>query len=95
LKSKPIEARALIKGVERVTGIASAKILSNNKTRRIVEAKEALILVGRDQGISKIRMYRMLGFTESLTSRRYDAARKKDDMSGDYQKLIKHIDDEL
>jgi len=75
--AREFDAVALATAVERNFGITKAKICGPGKGRRVMQAKEIMILVGRRQGASVRQLADLVGISISGVSRRHDAARRK------------------
>lgn len=70
-------ADKLITAVEAVFGLSSIKFCGPGKDRRVMMAKEVLILTGRDAGASVTELSEIVKLDTSTVSRRYEAAMKK------------------
>jgi len=90
-----LDSKALMKAVEKVTKLKRVEICSATKTRSIVLAKEALILIGRELGASNADMARLIGLDGSVVSRRYESAKSKMEESAELRGLIKVLRVEL
>lgn len=53
------------------------KFFGSGKNSRIIDAKEAFILVGKELGASITELSKFVGIDQSNASRRHDAARLK------------------
>jgi hypothetical protein len=71
------DASALILAIETVFGMLSDKFCGPEKSAKAVQAKEVLILIGREQGAGVAELSLIAGLDTSNVSRRYDTARQK------------------
>ena len=68
---------ALVNAVERICRIRREEFLSPGKSKRILLAKEALIVSGRRAGATMTMLSKLTGLSIASISRRYDAAAQK------------------
>ena len=61
-----LDSEALVKAMERVSGLKRTEFCNAKKTRELVVAKEAMIIVGRESGASNADLARMLGLDGSV-----------------------------
>jgi putative transposase len=90
-----LDPEALMRAAEMVTGIAARELCSGKKSRALVLVKEAMIMVGRESGVSNAAMARLLGLDASVVSRRYESGKAKMDESQDARRLVKRLGVEL
>jgi len=91
----PFDPDALISAIERVTGIKSIEFCAPQKARRLVQIKEALILVGRELGAGNADLARLTGLDASVISRRYEAAKEKLRESNEVSQLVRCLQKEV
>jgi hypothetical protein len=87
----PLDLQALTQAVEEATRLKSAEFFSRNKTRAIVLAKEAMIVVGRELNVSNAALSKLIGVDSSVVSRRFDSAKKRMKGSGELRKLVRQV----
>ena len=75
-RTREFDAMALLVAVEKSCGIARDKFCCPGKGADLINANEALILVGRQAGASVKALADLTGISSSAVSRRYDAARR-------------------
>ena len=63
------------------------ELCSRSKTARTVAVREAVIVVGRERGLSNRELTTGLGIDPSAVTRRVDAARGRDSESGEVIRL--------
>lgn len=85
------DASALLMAVEQSCGIAKGRFCGPGKSSELINAKEALILVGRKAGASLKSLSDLTGISSSAVSRRHDAARRRMTEDGEMIKLTKKI----
>jgi putative transposase len=90
-----LDPEALMRAAEMVTGISARELNSGKKSRALVLVKEAMIMVGRESGVSNAAMARLLRLDASVVSRRYEAGKAKMDESQDARRLVKRLGVEL
>jgi putative transposase len=90
-KRSVLDLRALTNAVEEATGLKSAEFFSRSKTRTVVLAKEAMILVGRELDVSNAALSKLIGLDSSVVSRRFDSAKGRMKASGELRKLVRQI----
>ena len=94
-KKSQVDSKVLMKAVEKLTQLKRVEICSATKTRSIVLAKEALILIGRELGASNADMARLIGLDGSVVSRRYESAKSKMGECAEFGRLVKRLRVEL
>jgi hypothetical protein len=67
----------LVVAVERICEVPREMFSGPGKSARTVRAKEALILIGTEEGVSLSALSELMGAHSSTVSRRLDAARVK------------------
>jgi len=72
---KPTRIDELLRAAESSSKLSRQELCSKSKDRRTVAAREALIVVGRERGISNRELARALGIDPSAVTRRIEAAR--------------------
>ena len=68
------DTAALLLAVEKSCGISKDNFCGPGKSSELIQAKEALILVGRKAGVSVKALADLTGISSSAVSRRHDAA---------------------
>jgi len=81
----------LLSAAERSSGLTRQELCSKSKNRRTVAVKEAVIMLGRAQGIRNRDLAEALGIDASAVTRRVDAARARGAESSDLIRLRKAI----
>ena len=83
------DLEAILKAAEKVTGLLRRDFCSNSKSRQLVMIKEAIIVIGQENGIRTRELAEMLGLDPSAVSKRREAARARADASAPMTKLLK------
>ena len=86
-----VDAESLMTAAAAVTGKSRKDIPGDGKKREHVLMKEAIILIGKEGGLTNARLARVLGVDSSVISRRYDAAKADAGTSPEMKALIKRI----
>lgn len=73
----PFDAELLLKAVEDVFDLPREKFFGSGKNSRIINAKEAFILIGNQSGATITELSKIVGVDQSNASRRRDAALAK------------------
>jgi REP element-mobilizing transposase RayT len=87
--SERISIPDLLSAAERSSGLSRQEMCSKSKTRRTVEVKEAIIMLGREHGLRNSELAEALGIDPSAVTRRTNAARSRDAESLEMTKLRK------
>ena len=82
------DLETILKVAEKVTGLQRRDFCSNSKSRQLVMIKEAIIVIGQENGIPTRELAEMLGLDPSAVSKRREAARAKGDASAPMTKLL-------
>jgi ribosome-binding protein aMBF1 (putative translation factor) len=90
-----LDAEALMRAAESVTGLQEHELCAGRKTRALVQVKEAMIIVGRELGASNADLARLLGLDASVVSRRYESGRAKMKESKEARRLVKRLREKL
>jgi REP element-mobilizing transposase RayT len=90
-QSSALKLEALIEAVAKASGLTEQEICGSGKSREVVMAKEAMIIVGRDLGASVVALAKVMGVHSSVVSRRFDSGRSRLKKSGKLQKLVEQI----
>jgi hypothetical protein len=90
-----LDPEALMRAAEKITGFAAEELCSGKKSRALVLVKEAMIIVGRELGVSNADMARLLGLDASVVSRRYESGKAKMEESQEARRLVKRLRGEL
>lgn len=73
------------------TSLTACEICSRSRKRRVVLAKELLIIVGRELGASNAELARLLGVDSSSVNKRFEAGSAKKKECPEMQKLIEKV----
>jgi putative transposase len=92
IMTRKFDAVALMVAAERNFGLAKAKICGPGKGRLVMQAKEAMILVGRRQGASVKELSTLVGIGISGVSRRHDAGRRKVQENGSLRAVTDQLE---
>ena len=90
-----LDAQALMRAAEKVTGMQAQELCGGRKTRAVVLVKEAMIIVGRELGASNADLARLLGLDASVVSRRHESGRAKMNESQEARRLVKRLREKL
>jgi REP-associated tyrosine transposase len=89
------ELSELIDAVAKASGLAREDICGSGKSRRVVMAKEALIVVGRELGASNEKLAKEMCVNTSVVSRRFDSGKLRLKESRELRTLIERVRDML
>jgi REP element-mobilizing transposase RayT len=92
-KQSALNPQALLGAVEEATRLERAEFCSRRKTRAVVLAKEAMIVVGSRLGVTNAALSKLIGVDSSVVSRRMDSAKNRMKASGELRKLVKQIEE--
>jgi putative transposase len=92
-KQSALDPRSLLRAVEQATRLEQAEFCSSRKSSAIVLAKEAMIVVGRQLGVTNAALSKLIGVDSSVVSRRLDSAKRRIKASGELRKLVKQIEE--
>ena len=81
----------LLRAGVRSSGLSVEELCSQSKAPRTVAVREAVIVVGRERGLSNRELATGLGIDPSAVTRRVDAARGRDSESGEVIRLRKEL----
>jgi putative transposase len=81
----------LLTAAETSSGLSREELSSKSKNRRTVAVKEAVIVLGRESGITNRELAEALGFGASAVTKRVEAARARGAESLDLVKLRKAL----
>ena len=81
----------LLTAAERSSGLSRQELWSKSKNRRTVAVKEALIVLGRENGITNRALADALGLGASAVTKRVEAARARGAESSDLVRLRKTL----
>jgi hypothetical protein len=90
-----LDAEALMRAAERVSGLQEDELCGGRKTRALVLVKEAMIIVGRELGASNADLARLLGLDASVVCRRYELGKAKMNESQEARRLVKRLREKL
>ncbi len=79
----------LLSAAERSSGLSRQELCSKSKNRRTVAAKEAVIVLGREGGITNRELAEALGICPSAVTNRVEVARSRGTKSPEVIKLRK------
>jgi putative transposase len=85
------DLEAILKAAEKASGLRRKEFCTNGKSRPLVMIKEAIIVIGQENGIRTRELADVLGVDPSAVSKRRDAARVRAEGSGEMTKLLKAI----
>jgi len=85
------DLNGIIEAVTKVCRLTAEEICSRSKQRSIVMAKEAMIIVGQEQGASNAALAEAMGVHNSAVSRRFDSGKTRLKESREMQKFVKQI----
>ena len=85
------DLQAILKAAEKASGLRRKEFCTNTKSRQLVKIKEAIIVVGSENGIRARELADALSVDASAVSKRRDAARVSADASGEMTKLLRAI----
>ena len=83
--------KGLLRAVAAATGLSREEICSARKTRRIVRAKEAMIVVGYETGADITTLANFIGIDDSVVSKRLSSCKTKMEHSTELLKLVKRV----
>jgi REP element-mobilizing transposase RayT len=86
---EPTSIDEVLIAAEICSGLSRQELSSKSKNRRTVAAKEAVIVLGREMGITNRVLAEALGLGASAVTRRVEAARARGTESSDLVKLRK------
>jgi len=81
----------LIEAVAKSSGLTPEEICSQRKRRAIVMAKEVLIIVGEEYGVSHAALARLIGIDSSVVSRRSESGRRMMKACSEMEELVKEV----
>ena len=90
-KKKPVDPGKLLSAVEKLCDVSKGDIYGKAKNRRLVEAREVLILAGRRAGLSTTTLAGLTGISVASVSRRHDAALNRLKHDADLEQQIGKI----
>jgi hypothetical protein len=82
---------AILKTAEKATGMRRRDFCTNNKTRELVMIKEAIIVIGYENGIRVREIADALGVDTSAVSKRREVARVRDEVPAPARKLLRKM----
>ena len=74
-RARKVDLKAMLNAAEEAAGIPRKEFCSNSKSRHLVIIKQAIIVVGLENGIRNRELAEALGMDPSAVSKRRDAAR--------------------
>jgi hypothetical protein len=85
------DLEGIVKAAEKASGLERKDFCNNSKNRQLVLVKEAIIVIGRENGIRTREIAEVLGLDPSAVSKRREAARVRSEGSAQMTKLLKAI----
>jgi hypothetical protein len=85
------DLEGLIQSVAKAFRLTPEDVCSRRKERTIVMAKEAMIIVGQELGVSNAALARFMGIDSSAVSRRFESGKTRMKDSREMQQLVKQI----
>ena len=85
------DMEGIVKAAEKATGLERKDFCSISKNRQLVLVKEAIIVIGRENGIRTREIAEVLGIDPSAVSKRGEAARARSEGSDEMTELLKAI----
>lgn len=86
-----ISVDELLSAAVRSSGLSLQQLCSKSKERRTVAAKEAVILLGREGGLSNRELAESLGIDPSAVTRRFESARQRGEKNSEIVRLRKAL----
>jgi predicted transcriptional regulator len=86
-----VDAQELVNAAAKATGVGKEKLGGRVRSAGVVLAKEAVIFIGRERGLSNAELAGAMGLYASVVSRRYESARRKMEGTGEIRVLVKRI----
>ena len=86
-----IDVDDLLSAATRCSGLSRQELCSRSKNRRAVAVREAVIVIGRERGITNRQLAEALGLDASAVTRRVEAARSRQNESPDVIALRKAL----
>jgi hypothetical protein len=77
--------------VAKASGLTTEEFCSRRKTKAIILAKEAMIVVAHEMGASNAAVSKLIGIDSSVVRRRLESGRTRMRDSRELQKLVKRI----
>jgi putative transposase len=90
-----ISADDLASAVAEVCEVAREDLCGKAKGRRLVSAREALVLAGRRSGLSATALADLTGLSVATISRRHDAAVSRSKQDGDLEQTTRKVLEDL
>ncbi|HEU4387813.1 MAG TPA: transposase, partial [Blastocatellia bacterium] len=90
-RGRKADLEAILKTAEKTTGLPRKYFCTNDKTRRLVMIKEAIITIGQENGIRVRDLAEALGMDSSAVSKRREAVRARGEEPGAMTKLLKEM----
>ncbi|HSB08939.1 MAG TPA: transposase [Blastocatellia bacterium] len=95
IRTRKPDLKAILKAAENATGVGRKEICTNRKSRALVMIKEAIIVIGDENGILTRELADALRVEASAVSKRRDTARLRAKTSGEMARLLKAIRSEI
>jgi putative transposase len=86
-----IDVEDLLSAASRYSGLSRQELCSGSKNRRTVAVRDAVIVVGRERGVTNRQLADALGLDASAVTRRVDVARARTTDNQDVIRLRKAI----
>jgi len=94
-KSSDVNMNTLVKAVEIAAGIGREELCGSGKAPGVVMAREALVFVGRDAGVTCAELAKYTGLDISVVSRRFESARRRIAESNQMKALVRNVKKQL
>ncbi len=88
---EPTTIEELLNAAERSSGLSRQELCGKSKNRRTVAVKEAVIVLGRENGITNRALAEALGLGPSAVTKRVEAARARGAESSELVKLRRSL----
>jgi REP element-mobilizing transposase RayT len=88
---REFDPAALMNAVEKACGLSRDEFCTQGKSRRIILAKDALVVSGRLSGARMTTLSEMTGLSVASISRRHDAALQKHRSHGNLAEIVEEI----
>jgi chromosomal replication initiation ATPase DnaA len=85
------DLEGLIEAVGKASGLIPEEFCSRRKTRAIVMAKEAVIVLAREMGASNAAVAKLIGIDSSAVSRRFESGKTRMKATKEMQDLVTQI----
>jgi REP element-mobilizing transposase RayT len=94
-RARKPDLEAILKAAEKATGLPREEFCTNSKARRLVMIKEAIIVIGYENGVKNRELGERLGVDASGVSKRREVARRRAADSKEMAMLLKAVRSDL